>query len=122
MTREPAAFASYLAAWSEQDPSRIRRHLDLSVAENVLFIDPANTTVGPDELETLIRGTRVKVPTATYHRVSGVDGHNRMCRYLWEVRVDGQCAMHGMDVTTLGASDRIESVYGFFGDFPASGS
>ncbi|MFE3329776.1 nuclear transport factor 2 family protein [Streptomyces sp. NPDC059176] len=119
-TAVPEVFTHYLAAWNEQDPDRIRGHLDLAASRDVLFVDPANTTTGLDQLEDMIRDARVKTPGATYGRVSGIDGHNRRYRYRWEVRIDGRVAVSGMDVTTVDASGRIERIDGFFGDFPTA--
>ncbi|GFH37277.1 nuclear transport factor 2 family protein [Streptomyces pacificus] len=119
-TAAPEAFTHYLAAWNEQDLDRIRGHLDLAASEDVLFVDPANTTVGLDQLENMIRDARAKMPGATYDRVSGVDGHNRRYRYRWEVRIDGRVTVDGMDVTTVDTSGRIERIDGFFGDIPAA--
>ncbi len=118
MSNLPASLVQYLAAWNELDPSKIRRHLDRSCAQNVLFIDPANTTGNIDELETMIINARAERPTATYHRTTGVDGHNLRYRYDWEVRLDGKALMHGMDVTTLNDQGEIVQIDGFFGTLP----
>lgn len=120
MRDAPESFVHYLAAWNEREPDRIRRHLDLSVTNDVLFVDPANTTIGPDQLESMIREARAAMPGATYHRVTGIDGHNRRYRYRWEVRIDAQVIAAGMDVTTVNTSDRIERIDGFFGDLPTA--
>ncbi|MFG2196173.1 nuclear transport factor 2 family protein [Streptomyces sp. NPDC048639] len=117
MTVLPDTFTHYLAAWNEADTGRIRGHLDRAVAEDVLFADPANTTVGPDEMEAMIRTARTDMPGATYHRAGDADGHNGRYRYRWEVRVDGKVTAAGMDVTTVDTSGRIERIDGFFGEF-----
>ena len=90
-----------------------------SCAPDVLFVDPAHVTHGLDELEAMIvRARRDERPTASYHRISGVDGHNRRYRYLWEVHIDGALAVPGMDVTTVDEEGRIVQIDGFFGEFP----
>lgn len=114
----PESFANYLAAWNEPDIGRIRSHLDGAVAPDVLFVDPANTTRGIDELQKMIVDARHERPTASYHRTSGVDGHNLRYRYLWEVRLDGKPLIPGMDVTTTDEAGRIVRIDGFFGEFP----
>ena len=58
MSDIPESFFHYLAAWNEADTNRIRAHLERSVAPDVLFVDPANTTRGIDELESMIRSAR----------------------------------------------------------------
>jgi len=118
MSKHPESLANYLAAWNEMDPDKIRGHLDRSCAKDVLFIDPANTTRNIDELEVMIKSARVERPTATYHRTSGVDGHNLRYRYYWEVRIDGKALMPGMDVTTLNEQGVVLQIDGFFGNMP----
>ena len=119
MSEIPESFFHYLAAWNEPDVSQVRGHLERSVAPEVLFVDPANTTRGIDALEKMIVEARHERPTASYHRTSGVDGHNLRYRYLWEVRVDGKHLIPGMDVTTTDDAGRIVQIDGFFGEFPA---
>ncbi len=119
MSDIPESFFHYLAAWNEADTARVRAHLERSVAPDVLFIDPANTTRGIDELEAMIVRARQERPTAAYLRTSGVDGHNRRYRYRWEVHIDGKLAVPGMDVTNVDEEGRIVQIDGFFGDFPA---
>ncbi|MEU6080688.1 nuclear transport factor 2 family protein [Streptomyces sp. NPDC047108] len=117
MTALPETFTHYLAAWNETDTGLIRGHLDRAVTRDVLFVDPANTTVGPDAMEEMIRTARTDLPGASYHRIGEADGHNGRFRYRWEVRVDGRAAVAGMDVTTVDTSGRIERIDGFFGEF-----
>lgn len=121
MPEIPESFVHYLAAWNEREPGRIRSHLEKSVATSVLFVDPANTTRGVAALEAMIAQARGDRPTADYLRTSGVDGHNRRYRYLWEVHIDGKLAMPGMDVTTVDESGAIVQIAGFFGEFPPLG-
>ncbi|MEV6317940.1 nuclear transport factor 2 family protein [Streptomyces sp. NPDC051776] len=116
MTTLPGTFTHYLAAWNETDPGLIRGHLDRAVTQGVLFVDPANTTVGPDEMEAMIRTARTDIPSAMYHRTGEADGHHGRYRYRWEVRIDGRVAVAGMDVTTVDTSGRIERIDGFFGE------
>ena len=118
MSDIPESFSYYLAAWNEVDTTRIRAHLERSVAADVLFVDPANTTRGIDELESMIRSARQERPTAVYLRTSGVDGHNSRYRYRWEVQIDGKPVLPGMDVTRIDAEGRIVQIDGFFGEFP----
>ncbi len=118
MSNIPKSLVQYLAAWNEMDSTKIRGHLQSSCAKDILFIDPANITRNIDALETMIKKARIERPTATYHRTSGVDGHNARYRYYWEVRIDGKAVMPGMDVTTLNAQGYVLQVDGFFGFMP----
>ena len=117
MTDVPESFRHYLAAWNEADPARVRAHLDRSVRDDVLFVDPVNTTSTIDELEAMIRAAREEMPTAEYALVSGIDGHHGRFRYRWEVRLDGAVLTPGMDVATVDDDALICRIDGFFGDF-----
>lgn len=118
MSEIPESLFHYLAAWNEVDTDRVRAHLEKSVATDVLFVDPANTTQGVDALEAMIVKARRDRPNASYLRASGIDGHNRRYRYLWEVHLDGKLALPGMDVTTVDEKGAISQIDGFFGEFP----
>ena len=109
-----------LAAWNETDPSRVRTHLDRALAPNVEFIDPSVVTRGIDEFEANVHEVHERVPGATYHRASGVDEHNSMCRYAWEIRKDGELVLPGFDVTEFDEQGRVSRVLGFFGPLPAA--
>jgi SnoaL-like domain len=122
MTDVPESFHHYLAAWNEPDPELIRAHLDRSVRDDVLFVDPVNTTTSIDELEAMIRAAREEMPTASYVLTSEIDGHHGRFRYRWEVRLDGAVLMPGMDVTTVDDDQLIGRIDGFFGDFVGSAS
>src|SRR6266576_3135667 len=117
MASVPPSFANYLAAWNEADPERIRDHLDRSVSPDVVFADPVNRTVGVDALEKLIREAQRDMPAAEYRRVSGIDGgHDNRYRYQWEVWMNGERAVVGMDCITVDDQDRIIRLDGFFGE------
>lgn len=121
MATVPASFAHYLAAWNERDVEKIRGHLELSLADDVTFIDPANQVSGIAAIETMICEARAAMD-ADYAVTTAIDGHNRRYRYRWEVRRTGQPPIPGMDVTTVNAAGLIERIDGFFGDFPPANS
>ena len=111
--------ARYLEAWNEEDVNLVRGHLQASCAANVLFVDPLHTTTTIDDLEKMIVDARKERPTASYHRISGIDAHNQRHRMLWEVRLDGEKVIEGMDVTTVDNDNKIIRIDGFFGPIPA---
>ncbi len=113
----PESLVHYLSAWNERDTQRIRAHLHRSVADDVLFVDPAHTTTNVDELEAMIREARETLPEEEYRLASAIDGHNNRYRYRWEVHRPGEPPIPGMDVTTVNAAGLIERIDGFFGDF-----
>jgi len=118
MSDIPESLVHYLAAWNETDPSKVRGHLNRSCAANVLFVDPMHTTRTIDDLEQMILAAREERPNASYHRTSGVDGHNLRYRYLWEVRNEGQTLVPGMDVATINDDGLLVQIDGFFGPIP----
>lgn len=122
MTNVPVSFVHYNAAWNERDPARVRDHLELAVAEGVVFADPDNRTEGIDELDAMIRNARLELPDAKYGLDSEVDGgHDRRYRLHWRVLTGTDAApIVGTDVITIDAEDRITRVDGFFGHLPRS--
>lgn len=114
----PESFAHYLAAWNETDVTKIRGHLERACAQDVLFVDPTATTRNIDELEAFAIQVRKLKPTSSNRRISGVDGHNQLYRYLWEVYEHGKLFLSGMDVTTINEEGKIVRIDGFYGPFP----
>lgn len=118
MIETPQVLAHYLAAWSETDVTKVREHLDLACAEDVLFVDPNATTRDIDELEKLVIKLRKKRPEVVNRPASGVDGHNSRYRYLWEIYEGDKFLLNGMDVITINEEGKIRQIDGFFGPFP----
>lgn len=120
MSPVPKSFVHYNAAWNEPDPARIRGHLELAVADDVVFADPDNRTEGIDELEAMIRVARLEHPGAEYAVASQVDGgHDHRYRYHWHARTGrGAPPAIGTDVTTVDEAGRITRIDGFFDDLP----
>ena len=119
MQNIPEAFTNLSAAWSEKDVTKIRFHVDISVAENIVFADPANFIHGIDAFEQMIIDFRVKYPESVVKRTSGLDSHNNRFRYSWEIYLGEIMIVKGLDVATLNENGLIERIDGFFGDLPA---
>jgi hypothetical protein len=117
VTELPASLFVYRNAWNEPEVGGIRPLLVESLAADCLFVDPAHTCTGVDEIEAMIREFRTTFPTSRYDLTSGVDGHNQRYRYRWIAQLDAGTAVEGMDVTTVNAAGQIERIDGFFGDF-----
>ncbi|NJM54009.1 MAG: hypothetical protein HC846_11855 [Blastocatellia bacterium] len=47
----PEAFTNLSLAWNEKDLTKIRSHVDNSVAGNIVFADPSNFIHGIDAFE-----------------------------------------------------------------------
>jgi len=117
---------AYIEAWSTPDAAVRRELLDMSLADDASYTDPAYGVRGKEELADLIgrslsgeaydgAGAGARIPIS-----SGVDQHHGMFRFSW-VLVDPQerPIMEGMDVVELAADGRLQRITGFFGAFPS---
>jgi hypothetical protein len=118
MSSYPESLDRMLAAWNERDPGKVRGHLEKALATDVEFIDPSITTQGIDEFEANIHEVHQQLPGANYERTSGVDGHNRLYRYNWQINQNGEVVMPGFDVTEVGDDGKVIRLLGFFGPLP----
>ena len=116
---------AYIEAWSTPEAAVRRELLDISLAEDATYTDPAYEVRGREELVDLIgrslsgeayngAGAGARIPIS-----SGVDQHHGMIRFSW-VLVDPQewPILEGMDFVELGADGRLQRITGFFGAFP----
>ena len=118
MSDLPISFDHMLAAWNEPDPEKVRGHLELALAPEVLFVDPSIVTRGLDEFEANVHEVHGRLPGAVYSRSSGVDGHHDLYRYHWAIHRDGELVLPGFDVAEVDAEGRVLRVLGFFGPVP----
>ena len=121
MTTYPASLDHMLAAWNEPDPAKVRGHLDGALVSGVEFIDPTIHTRGIDEFEANVHQVHQQLPGALYERSTGVDSHNNLYRYGWQISVDGTVVMPGFDVAEVDGAGKIFRVLGFFGELPKLG-
>src|SRR5215210_421445 len=117
---------AYIEAWSTPDAALRRELLDMSVADDGSYTDPAYEVWGKEELADLIdralsgeaydgvaAGARIPIS-------SGVDQHHGMFRFSW-VMIDPQerqILLEGMDFVEPAADGRFQRITGFFGAFP----
>jgi hypothetical protein len=106
--------------WNESDPGKIRGYIDEIFSEDVIFIDPANSIVGRDAVETMVRTFRKRLPEAIVSHSSGFDGHHGLYRYHWEIHPGGELVVDGFDVSEIDSCGRVSRVEGFFGPIPES--
>ena len=111
----PESFEHMLAAWNERDPAKVRSHLVKALAPDVQFIDPSVETNGIDEFEANVHAVHARIPGADYSRTSGIDGHHHLYRYSWQISLDGEVALPGLDVAEVDEDGRVARVLGFFG-------
>ncbi len=114
----PAVFDAYLAMWNEPDPDALLLHLERSCSESVIFADPNEYTEGREALAEMAARVKAGLPGAVYRRASAADTQHRRYRYLWEIELDGEVIMRGMDVSTLDEHGLIERIDGFFTPSP----
>ena len=116
---------AYIEAWSTPEAAVRRELLDISLAEDGTYTDPAYEVRGREELVDLIgrslsgeayngAGAGARIPIS-----SGVDQHHGMFRFAW-VMIDPQerPILEGMDFVELGTDGRLKRITGFFGAFP----
>ncbi|PHS41990.1 MAG: hypothetical protein COA91_01055 [Robiginitomaculum sp.] len=118
MTEIPPSMVAMLAAWNEKDPERIRGHLDIALAPDVVFADPDNFVEGIDAFEAMVRTFLAEKPTAKCEHTSGFNVHHNRYRYNWLVSLGDTPIMPGMDVVELDDQGKVKRVDGFFGPIP----
>ena len=119
------AFLAYAEAWNTPDAAKRRELLDIGLADDCSYTDPAYEVRGKEELSDHIgrsmsgeahdgAGAGAWIPIS-----SGVDEHHGVFRFSW-VLVDpqGQPLLEGMDFVELAADGRLQRITGFFGAFP----
>ena len=115
MSDQPEALVLYRQMWNERDPDKIRRHLDMCVSDDCLWVDPLHSHTGRDALEANVREFRSTYPDADLRLGSNIDGHNDRHRYEWFITVGDELLIRGFDVVTMNNDGMIGRVDGFFG-------
>jgi hypothetical protein len=112
----------YFAAWNEPIEELRRALLERSVTADVELIHPTwGRFQGIDALVAHIGSYRSALPEATVVLSSGLDSHNDVVRYRWDI-VDqhGNPVMEGIDVVELAQDGRLRRVVLFHGPLPAA--
>ena len=117
---------AYIEAWSTLDAASRRELLDMSLADDGSYTDPAYEVRGKEELADLIgrslsgeaydgAGAGARTPIS-----SGVAQHHGMFRFNWALiePQERQILLEGMDFVELAADGRLQRITGFFGAFP----
>ena len=120
MQNYPKSLERMLAAWNEQDSSKIREHLNSALDEDVHFVDPNYDIIGIDAFEAMVHAVQKKIPGAAYSHTSKFDTHHNLYRYHWAIHLNGELVMPGFDVTEVDASGKITKVIGFFSELNKS--
>jgi hypothetical protein len=116
---------AYIEAWSTPDETVRRELLDMCLADDASYTDPAYEARGKEEIASHIgrslsgeaydgAGAGARIPIS-----SGVDQHHELFRFSC-VMVDPQeqLQLEGMDFVELAADGRLQRITGFFGALP----
>ena len=120
------AFLAYAEAWNTPDAAKRRELLDIGLADDCSYTDPAYEVRGKEELADHIGrslsgeaydglGAGARIPLS-----SGADQHHGMFRFTW-VLIEPQerrILLEGMDFVEMAADGRLRRITGFFGGFP----
>ncbi len=101
--------------WNERDLNKVRGQIEAIFSADVVFIDPANSIVGHDAFEEMVRAFRTRWPDADLSHASRIDGLHDLYRYHWKISQGSKPLMDGFDVTEIDAEGHVSSILGFFG-------
>jgi len=114
--------AAYAAAWNEPDEDARRALLERSWTDDGVYVDPTGRAEGRAALVGHIGGFHVRMPGSRIEMASGVDEHDGLLRFAWQmVGPDGVAALEGTDFGELAEDGRLQRIVGFFGPLPAAG-
>ena len=108
---------AYMAAWNEKDEAKIRSLLDKCWGDDATYTDPVSDVKGRDGLLSAITGFHSQMPGAGIALTTGFDEHHGRIRFGWKVTGAPQ-ELAGIDVATLAADGRLQSIIGFWGTNP----
>jgi hypothetical protein len=93
---------TYFKAWNETDDAARRALLERSMTADVELIDPTGRFRGLGGVGDRIGGFQESARGALVVKSSGVDQHNGLARYSWDiVDPEGNTVMVGIDVARV---------------------
>jgi hypothetical protein len=111
---------TYFEAWNESDGAARRALLERCMTADVELLDPTGRFRGLDSVGDRIGGFQESAPGARVVKSSGIDQHNGMVRYSWNiVDPEDNTVMVGLDVAEHEHDGRLRRVVMFFGPLPA---
>lgn len=109
----------YVAAWNEPDEAARRRLLERCWTDGATYTDPSVHIADLDALVAHARLFAQRWPGAAIVLTGGIDVHNGMVRFAWQVRgPDGRALRAGVDFGELAADGRLQRIVGFFDPAP----
>jgi hypothetical protein len=110
----------YMAAWNEHDSAARETLLQRCWADGGVYLDPTVELSGADALSRHIAKVQASRPGARLERMSGIDIHHNVLRFLWRlVRGNGTFGEVSIDFGEIGPDGRLIKIIGFFGPAPA---
>jgi hypothetical protein len=111
---------AYFAAWNETAAERRRELLEESISGDAELVDPTGRWSGVDGVMARIARYHDAAPGTSVVPSSGVDAHNDVVRYAWEiVDASGQKLLEGLDVAERAADGRLRRILMFHGPLAA---
>lgn len=111
---------TYLAAWNEQDEAKIKSLLEKCWADDATYTDPISDVKGRDGLFSAITGFHAQMPGGAIEATSSFDEHHLRVRFGWRL-IGGPQELAGIDVGTMTADGKLQSIIGFWGANPPAG-
>ncbi|MBA2283712.1 MAG: nuclear transport factor 2 family protein [Acidimicrobiia bacterium] len=116
-TATTAVVDAYIAMWNEEDPARRAALIAAAWAPDAAYLDPMLEARGHDGLGAMVAGVHAQFPGHRFRRLTAVDVHHDRVRFGWELAApDGAVTVAGIDVGTLAADGRLQTITGYFGE------
>lgn len=110
---------THLAGYAETDPKRRGELLCAAWAVDGVLIDPPLQGRGIDEIIGCGEAVVTHYPGHRFVRTSGIDVHNGVARYSWELHdPSGDAVLDGIDVAETNDAGQLVRIVGFFGPLP----
>jgi hypothetical protein len=115
-----AVVDAYVAAWNETDPDRRAAHVAQAWTPDGAYVDPMFAASGHAAIADMHGTAQEQFPGHSVVRTSGLDAHNGLVRFGWELRdPEGATVVAGLDVAIVADDGRLSRLGGFFGPMPA---
>jgi hypothetical protein len=111
------AIENYDQAWNAPDADARRLLLEGALTEDSELIDPNGRFAGRDAILERIGGFADRFPGAHVKITTGIDAHNDLARYGWEIRdAQGELVLAGIDVVEATSEGKLRRILMFFGE------
>lgn len=104
----------YQRAWSPMDDAERRELLSRSVADDIVYTDPASQAEGVDALAERIAATQKQYPGASFRNHSFLEHHGQGLFHWSMYDRDGKEFVKGSSFGRFGEDGRLVQATGFF--------